>query len=67
VALAVNMLNECINDMSTMSAALSAKWASGAMPVAETMSYTANVAARLATDPWRYLERLRNPTPGGDK
>ena len=67
VAVAVDMLNECIADMSKISAALAAKWATGAMPVAETMSYTADLAARLATDPWRYLERLRDPTQGGDK
>jgi hypothetical protein len=67
VAVAVSMLNECIDDMSKMSAALAAKWATGVVPVAETMSYTADLAARLATDPWRYLERLRNPTQGGDK
>jgi hypothetical protein len=67
VALAVDMLNECIDDMSKVSAALAAKWATGGMPVAETMSYTADLAARLATDPWRYLERLRGPTQGGDK
>lgn len=67
VALAVDMLNECIEDMSKVSAALAAKWAAGKMPVAETMSYTADVAARLSTDPWRYLERLRDPTKGGGK
>ena len=61
------MLNECMDDMSKMSAALAAKWASGKMPVAETMSYTADVAARLSTDPWRYLERLRDPTKGGNE
>jgi hypothetical protein len=67
VAVAVSMLNECIDDMSKMSAALAAKWATGVVPVTETMSYTAGLAARLATDPWRYLERLRDPTQGGDK
>ncbi|HEY2088159.1 MAG TPA: hypothetical protein VGH54_19355 [Mycobacterium sp.] len=67
VALAVDMLNDCIDDMSKKSAALAAQWATGTMPVAETMSFTADLAARLATDPWRYLERLADPTQGGDK
>jgi hypothetical protein len=67
VALAVSMLNECIDDMSKMSAAVAAKWATGVVPVAETITYTANVANRLATDPWRYLQRLRDPTQGDDK
>jgi hypothetical protein len=36
-------------------------------PVAETVTYSADLAARLATDPWRYLERLRDRAQGGDK
>lgn len=67
VALAVEMANECIDDMSTMGAAIAEKWATGAMPVAETMTYTAALMNRLATDPWRYLTRLRGPIPGGGK
>lgn len=67
MTLAVNMLNECIDDLSKKSASLAGKWATGAMPIAETMTYSADVAARLATDPWRYLERLRNPTQGSGK
>jgi hypothetical protein len=66
VALAVEMANECIDEMSKKSAAIAAKWASGVVPVAETITYTADLANRLATDPWRYLERLRNPTRGAD-
>jgi hypothetical protein len=67
VALAVDMLNECIDDMSEKSAAIAAKWATGAVPIAETMTYTTDLAARLATDPWRYLERLRYPAQGDIK
>jgi hypothetical protein len=67
VALAVQMANECIDEMSKKSAAIAAKWASGVVPVAETITYTADMANRLATDPWRYLARLREPTQGADK
>jgi hypothetical protein len=67
VELAVEMVNECIDDMSEKSAAIAAKWASGVLPIAETMTYSADLAARLAIDPWRYLERLRSPGQGGDK
>jgi hypothetical protein len=67
VALAVEMVNECIDEMSKKSAAIAAKWATGVAPVAETVTYSADLAARLATDPWRYLERLRNRAQGGDK
>jgi hypothetical protein len=67
VELAVEMLNECIDDMAKNSAAIATKWANGAVPIADTMAYTTDLAVRLATDPWRYLERLRYPAQGGDK
>jgi hypothetical protein len=67
VQLAVDMLNECIDDMSKKSAAIATKWASGAVPVAESIAFTSDLAARLATDPWRYLERLREQAQGGKK
>jgi hypothetical protein len=67
VVLAVDMLNDCIDDMSTKSAAIAAKWASGAVPIEETIAYSSDLAIRLATDPWRYLQRLGDPTPGNNK
>ena len=67
VELAVEMVNECIDDMSGKSAAVAAKWATGTVPIAEMITLNAEFAARLATDPLRFLERLRNPAPGGDK
>lgn len=67
VELAVEMVNEYIEDMSEKSAAVAAKWATGTVPVAEMITLNAEFAARLATDPLRFLERLRNPAAGGDK
>jgi hypothetical protein len=67
VTLAVQMANECIDEMSKKSAAIAAKWASGKVPVTETITYAADLANRLATDPWRYLERLRDPSQEADK
>ena len=67
VALAVEMANECIDEMSKKGAAIAAKWATGVVPVAETITYTADLANRLATDPWRYLQRLSDPSKGADK
>jgi hypothetical protein len=67
VEVAVCMLNECIDDVSQQSAAIADKWATGAVPIAETMTFTTNLAARLATDPWRYLERLRDANRGSGK
>ncbi len=66
VELAVNMFNEYVDDVSEKSAAIAAKWATGVVPIAETMAFTTELAARLTTDPWRYLELLRDPD-GVDK
>jgi hypothetical protein len=67
VELAVEMLSECIDDMSEKSTAIAAKWANGTVPIAEMINLNAEFAARLATDPLRFLERLRNPARGGDR
>ena len=67
VEVAVDMLNECIDDVAQKSAAIADKWATGAVPIAETMTFTADLAARLATDPWRYLDRLRDANRGSGK
>lgn len=65
VELAVEMVNECVEDMSEKSAAVAAKWAAGTVPVAEMIELNAEFTARVLTDPWRYLERLRNPARRG--
>jgi hypothetical protein len=67
VEVAVEMVNEYIDDMSGKSAAVAAKWATGTVPIAEMITLNAEFAARLATDPLRFLERLRNPARGGDR
>ena len=65
VTVAVEMLDECIGDMSEKSAALAAKWSAGAAPIDASMQFAADLAVRLATDPWRYLDRLRSPGSKG--
>jgi hypothetical protein len=67
VELAVEMVNECVEDMSEKSAAVAAKWATGTVPIAEMIELNAEFTARVMTDPWRYLERLRKPARRGDK
>jgi len=65
IAVAIEMLNDCIDEMSQRGAALAAKYASGVPPVEESIAFAADLTARLATDPWRYLQRMRTPPPGG--
>jgi hypothetical protein len=59
ILLAVDMANECIDDFTKKSTSVANKMATGTMPVPEMITLYTEFAARLATDPWRYLERLR--------
>ncbi len=65
ITVAIEMLDECIDEMSQRSAALAAKYASGVPPVEESIAFAADLTARLVTDPWRYLQRMRTPPQGG--
>jgi hypothetical protein len=66
IIVAVDMMTECIDEFSTKSNAVAGKLATGAMPIPEMITLSTEFAARLATDPWRYLERLRD-VQRGDK
>jgi hypothetical protein len=66
IVVAVDMMTECIDEFSTKSNAVAGKLATGAMPIPEMITLSTEFAARLATDPWRYLERLRD-VQRGDK
>jgi hypothetical protein len=67
ITLAVEMANECIEEFSKKSTAVAAKMATGTMPVTEMIALNTEFLTRLATDPWRYLERLRDETRKGSK
>ncbi len=58
------MATECIDEFSKKSTALASKMTTGTMPVPEMITLGTELAARLATDPWRYLERLREQQRG---
>ncbi|MCT7658124.1 hypothetical protein [Mycobacterium deserti] len=59
ITLAVEMANECIEDFSKRSTSVAAKMATGTMPISEMVALNTEFAVRLATDPWRYWDRLR--------
>ena len=67
ILVAVEMANECIDEFSKKSASVAGKMASGTMPIPEMIALNTEFLTRLATDPWRYLERLRDETRKGSK
>ena len=59
ITVAVEMANECIDEFSKKSTSVAGKMSTGTMPIAEMIALNTEFAVRLATDPWRYMERLR--------
>ncbi|MGZ3471352.1 MAG: hypothetical protein ACXVA6_15390 [Isosphaeraceae bacterium] len=59
IELAVEMATECIDEFSKKSTSVTSKMATGTMPIPEMIALNTELAVRLATDPWRYMERLR--------
>lgn len=59
IVLAMEMADECITEFSKKSSSVANKVATGAMPIPEMIALNTELAVRLATDPWRYLDRLR--------
>ena len=71
--LAVSMFSDYLAEVANDSAALAAKWSNRDFTVDDFAKYGAKYGARLATEPWRFVERLtelppRKPTgpPIGD-
>lgn len=67
ITLAVEMANECIDEFAKKSTTVANKMATGTMPIPEMIALNTEFLTRLATDPWRYLERLRDETRKGSK
>lgn len=67
ITLAVEMANECIDEFTKKSNTVANKMTTGKVPIAEMIALNSEFLTRLATDPWRYLERLREETSKGSK
>jgi hypothetical protein len=67
ITLAVEMANDCIDEFAKKSTTVASKMATGTMPIPEMIALNTEFLTRLATDPWRYLDRLRDETRKGSK
>jgi hypothetical protein len=57
----VNELTDCIDEVSKEAAALAKKASTRRATIADVASFSAAIGARLASDPWRFLEALTKP------
>jgi hypothetical protein len=58
----VNLLIDCINEVSAQTAALASKASKGQATPEDLATYSASIGARIASDPWRFLDALAKPT-----
>jgi hypothetical protein len=61
--LAVSMFSDYLAQVANDSAELAAKWSSQDLTVDDLAKYGAKYGARLATEPWRFVERLTELPP----
>jgi hypothetical protein len=61
--LAVSMLSDCLAEAANESAALAAKFADKDLTVDELVKFSAKFGARMASEPWRFLQKLSELPP----
>ena len=59
----VNLWIDCIDEVSGQTAALATKASKGQATAADIAAYSASVGARIASDPWRFVEALTAERP----
>lgn len=58
----VAALTGCIDDATTMSSEYASRWLAGELQLQDYIDYGAKVAARVASEPWRFFARVMNRT-----
>lgn len=62
--LAVSMLSDYLAETANDSAALAAKCADKNLTIDELIKFSAKMGARMASEPWRFLQKLSEMSPG---
>jgi hypothetical protein len=65
VSTVIKTIVECAEDLSVKNADLADKWLSGKLTLADLTTYSADVGARIASDPWKLLQAIAKPKGGG--
>ena len=62
---AIKMWTECAEDLTVKNLDMYDKWMSGQLSFAELAEYGAEVGARIASDPWKFMQAISQPKGGG--
>jgi hypothetical protein len=62
---AISMIAKCVQDLTIKQFDLADKWLSGQLTAADLAEYGAEVGARIASDPWKFLQAISQPKGGG--
>ncbi len=62
---AIKMVAECVQDITAKQADLAGKWTSGDLTVADLAQCSAEVGARIASDPWKFIQAIGKTKGGG--
>ncbi len=62
---AISMVAQCVQELTVKQFDLCDKWLAGQLTVADLAQYSAEVGARIASDPLKFLQAISQPRGGG--
>ena len=62
---AISMVAKCVQELTVKQFDLADKWLSGQLTVEDLTQYSAEVGARIASDPWKFIQAISQPKGGG--
>ena len=60
---AISMIAKCVQDLSVKQFDLADKWLAGQLTVEDLAQHTADIGARIASDPWKFIQAISQPKP----
>jgi hypothetical protein len=66
VSTAISMVAQCVQELTVKQFDLADKWLSGQLTVGDLTQFSTEVGARVASDPWKFLQAISQPK-GGSK
>jgi hypothetical protein len=64
VSTTIKFLAACAKDLTAKNVALNDKWMAGQLTVKDLADYSAEVGARIASDPWKLIQAISKPGSG---
>ena len=62
---AIKMVADCVQEMTAKQSDLADKWMAGDLKVSDLAQYSAEIGARIASDPWKFIQAVGKTKRGG--